>query len=127
MRHLQTDGQIERLNQILEQYLQYYINYDQDNWVRYLLIAQFTYNSAPQEFTKVSLFKANFGREPAWRKQPKEGPLTGKAILTAQELLNLHDEIRQQLKFVRGRMVKHYNQERLKGLTFKEGEIVYLL
>ena len=27
----QTDGQIERLNQILEQYLRYYINYAQNN------------------------------------------------------------------------------------------------
>ena len=126
-RHPQTDGQTERLNQTLEQDLRCYINYDQDNWVGYLLMAQFAYNSAPQESTKVSPFKANFGQEPAWRKQPREGPLAGKAILTAQELLDLHDEMRRQLEFVRGRMAKYYNQGRLKGPTFEEGEMVYLL
>jgi hypothetical protein len=34
--HPQTDGQIKRLNQIMEQYLRYYVNYQQDNWVELL-------------------------------------------------------------------------------------------
>jgi len=32
--HPETDGQTERVNQILEQYLHVYINYQQDNWVQ---------------------------------------------------------------------------------------------
>lgn len=31
--HPQTDGQTERMNQTLEQYLRCYVNYEQDNWV----------------------------------------------------------------------------------------------
>ncbi len=31
--HPQTDGQTERTNQILEQYLRYYVNYLQNDWV----------------------------------------------------------------------------------------------
>ena len=31
--HPETDGQTERVNQILEQYLRIYINYQQDDWV----------------------------------------------------------------------------------------------
>ena len=30
--HLQTDGQMERTNQKLEQYLRIYVNYRQNNW-----------------------------------------------------------------------------------------------
>ena len=30
--HLQTDGLTERLNTLLEHYLHYYINYQQDDW-----------------------------------------------------------------------------------------------
>ena len=31
--HSQTDGQTERINQEIEMFLQYYINYQQDNWI----------------------------------------------------------------------------------------------
>jgi len=34
--HPQTDGQTERTNAVLEQYLRAYINYQQDDWCAYL-------------------------------------------------------------------------------------------
>ena len=42
----QTDGQTERTNQILEQYLRAYVNYEQTNWVELLPKAQFAYNNS---------------------------------------------------------------------------------
>jgi hypothetical protein len=36
--HPQIDGQTERINQNMEQYLRCYVNYEQDNWVEWLLI-----------------------------------------------------------------------------------------
>src|SRR5882724_2099906 len=42
--HPETDGQTERVNQILEQYLRVYINYQQDDWVNLLPLAEFAYN-----------------------------------------------------------------------------------
>ena len=41
----QTDEQTEQINQTLEQYLCCYINYQQNNWVELLPLAQFAYNS----------------------------------------------------------------------------------
>src|SRR5207248_10180255 len=69
--HPQTDGQTEQLNQTLEQYLRYYINYRQDNWVTLLPLAEFAYNSATTETTKVSPFYTNYGYEPTAYKEPK--------------------------------------------------------
>ena len=43
--YLQMDGQTERLNQTLEQYLRHYINYIQNNQVLLLPAAQFAYNA----------------------------------------------------------------------------------
>ena len=40
--HPETDGQTERVNQILEKYLCIYINYQQDDWENLLLLAEFT-------------------------------------------------------------------------------------
>jgi len=59
--HPQTDGQTKRLNQMLEQYLQHYVNYAQNNWSEILPVVQFVYNATPQEGIKMSPFKANYG------------------------------------------------------------------
>ncbi len=62
--HLQMDGQSERSNQWLEQYLQHWSNVQQDNWVDLLPMAQFTHNSWPNTMTKSSPFKLLMGSEP---------------------------------------------------------------
>ena len=42
--HPQTDGQTERYNATIEQYLWLYMNYLQNDWVEWLALAEFTYN-----------------------------------------------------------------------------------
>jgi hypothetical protein len=43
--HLQIDGQTERVNQILDQYLCGTINYQQNDWTDLLPLAEFAYNN----------------------------------------------------------------------------------
>ena len=43
--HLQTDGQIECMNQKLEQYLQFFVDYRQKYWSEWLVLAEFTANN----------------------------------------------------------------------------------
>jgi transposase InsO family protein len=62
--HAQTDGQTERTNQTLEEYLRHYCNYLQDDWCRHLAIAEFAFNSAPSASSHRSPFMANYGHEP---------------------------------------------------------------
>ena len=62
--HPQTDGQTERVNQTLEQYLRCFINYQQDNWIQYLPLAEFAYNNAPSATSQISPFFANYGFNP---------------------------------------------------------------
>jgi len=59
--HLQTDGQTERMNQELEQYLRMFIDHRQEQWPEWLGTAEFAYNNKVQTSTKVSPFKANSG------------------------------------------------------------------
>ena len=61
--HPQTDGQIERMNQELEQYLQFFIEYRQKNWLEWLVAAEFMVNNKVHTATKVSPFMANYGKE----------------------------------------------------------------
>ena len=58
--HLEMDGQVERINAILEQYLQVYINYLQDDWEAWLHIAEFTANNQASETIGVLLFFTNY-------------------------------------------------------------------
>ena len=59
--HLEANGQAEWTNQMLEQYLHIYYNYQQDNWSELLSLAEFAYNNAPSTTTGVSLFFTNKG------------------------------------------------------------------
>jgi IS30 family transposase len=64
--HPEGNGQMERVNQTLEQYLQIYCNFQQDNWHTLLPIAEFCYNNTPSSTTGVSPFFANKGYDPAF-------------------------------------------------------------
>ena len=43
--HPQTDGQTERVNQEVEQFLRLFVNQTQDDWYDWISIAEFTYNN----------------------------------------------------------------------------------
>ena len=62
--HPQTDGQTERVNQELEQYLHLYTNYMQDDWNEYLASAEFTFNNRTHSSTGYSPFYLDYGRHP---------------------------------------------------------------
>jgi len=61
--HPETDGQTERTNQELEQYLRMYINHRQNNWAKWLATAEFAFNNKMHTATKTSPFQVNYGRE----------------------------------------------------------------
>ena len=63
--HPQSDGQTERVNQILEHYLHCYTTEEQDNWHNWLSLAMFTYNRRTQNSTKFSPFYVNYGYNPS--------------------------------------------------------------
>ncbi|MBW0493917.1 hypothetical protein O181_033632 [Austropuccinia psidii MF-1] len=64
--HPETDGQTERVNQILEQYLWMYVSYHQDDWHTCLPLSEFSYNNAEHSSTKQSTFFNIYGRNPSF-------------------------------------------------------------
>jgi transposase InsO family protein len=124
--HPQTDGQTERVNQTLEQYLRCYVNHQQDDWVKWLPTAQWAYNSATSEGTSTTPFENNFGYNPTMRNGTNElGP--PQALRTSAQLKRLHKHLQDELTFLNARMTHYANKKRLKGPTLKEGDKVYLL
>ena len=62
--HPQTDGQTERTNQELEQYLRLYTNFMQTDWSDWLASAEFAYNNCSHSSTDHSPFYLEYGRHP---------------------------------------------------------------
>ena len=62
--HPQTDGQTERLNSVLEQYLRIFTDNQQSDWSRLLPLAEFAYNNSKHSATTLSPFFANYGFHP---------------------------------------------------------------
>ena len=61
--HPQTNGQTERMNQELEQYLRMFIDHHQEQWLDWLATVEFIYNNKMQMSTRVLPFKANNGQD----------------------------------------------------------------
>ena len=62
--HPYTDGQTERFNVVMEQYLRSYVNYLQDDWNSWLPLAEFAANNHLSEATQLSPFFALHGYHP---------------------------------------------------------------
>ena len=79
------------MNQILEQYLRFYVNYEQDNWVALLPTAQLVYNTIVSSTTGVSPFFANYSYNPPTTVESgKIAEVSDRARLYASKLRELH-------------------------------------
>jgi hypothetical protein len=59
--HPQTDGQMERVNQIIKDMLRACVLMDGLKWAKHLALAEFSYNNSYQESIKMSPFKSLYG------------------------------------------------------------------
>ncbi|KAG6478499.1 hypothetical protein ZIOFF_061942 [Zingiber officinale] len=62
--HPQTDGQTERINHVLEEYLRHYVTASQKNWLGLLDSAQFCYNLHKSSATEKSPFEIVMSEQP---------------------------------------------------------------
>jgi hypothetical protein len=64
--HPQTDGQTERMNQEIKQYLRVFVNHHQDDWADWLAIGEFALNDRVSSATGFSPFYLESGQHP-WK------------------------------------------------------------
>ena len=61
--HPQTDGQTERVNQVLEDLLRMYVKEQPGKWEDYLHLVEFAYNNHYQASARYSPFEILYGKE----------------------------------------------------------------
>ena len=125
--HPQTDGQTERQNQILEQYLKSYVSYQQNDWIWWLPLAEFAYNNAIYATTGKSPFQEIFGKLTCWKnsildKKDKNNPV---ACQQAVNITSIRHKLKTRWKALIDAQAKHYNKKH-KSKTYVTGKKVYL-
>nr|ABA98437.1 retrotransposon protein, putative, Ty3-gypsy subclass [Oryza sativa Japonica Group] len=124
--HPQTDGQTERVNQILEDMLRACALDFGGAWDKSLPYAEFSYNNSYQASLQMAPFEALYGRKcrtPLFWDQTGERQLFGTEVLAeAEEKVRI---IRERLRVAQSRQ-KSYADNRRRELTFEVGDYVYL-
>ncbi len=62
MYHFEIDDQIKRVNAVMKHYLQVFVNYMQNNWVKWLSEIKFIINNTLSSITLASLFLINLNQ-----------------------------------------------------------------
>nr|CAH66749.1 H0409D10.7 [Oryza sativa] len=124
--HPQTDGQTERVNQILEDMLRACVLDFGGSWDKNLPYAEFSYNNSYQASLQMSPNEALYGRKcrtPLLWDQTGERQVFGTDILReAEEKVKI---IQERLRVAQSRQ-KSYADNRRRDLVFEEGDYVYL-
>ncbi|SYW84014.1 uncharacterized protein UHO2_03230 [Ustilago hordei] len=125
--HPQTDGQTERVNQVIEQYLRMYCNYEQNDWANLLDTAAFVYNNMVHNSIGVSPFFACYGWNP--KAHPDSPQWLGVNDPGCFEYLMDGKEhckyLQEQIREAQCRSVDQYNRKH-KDIEFKVGDMVYI-
>jgi len=124
--HPQTEGQTERINQVIEAYLRSYCNYEQNDWASMLAMAEYAYNNSKHSSTKISPFYANYGFEPrtSW---PTEIQFRNPASeVYGHYMTSIHTKLRERLSEATELMKRNYNKKRKSFKPFEKGELVML-
>lgn len=124
--HPQTDGQTERVNQDVEQYLRLFVNYRQDDWADWISHAEFTYNNRQHSATSYSPFFLNYGRHPQSSFTIPATTVVLEATQFAQTLKDLHEHTQQSLMEAATSMKRFADRRRSPPPTFAVGDKVFL-
>ena len=124
--HPQTDGQTERLNQTIEAYLWGCVGKEQDDWVRLLPMAEFTYNNLTTTGNGMSPFYANYGFHPATMNPAATEPLNLASQAYTHWMRTMHDESRKGLEDAQERMRRYADPARKEPPAYQVGDLVML-
>jgi hypothetical protein len=110
----------------MEQYLREYVNYEQDDWVDLLPLAQFAYNNSIHASTRMTPFFAMYGMHPRMQfKLPKKPRFPSERVADsyAAKMEEVRDRMRKNLLDAQVRQSKYTKG---KEMTFNVGDQVWL-
>ncbi len=108
--HPQTDGQTERVNQEIEQYLRLFTAAHQEDWLDWIPLAEFTYNNRVHSSTNESPFFLNYGHNPRMGFEPLRNPKNESATEFSGRMKKVYQEAGASLDKAQKEMKKFANR-----------------
>ena len=124
--HPQSDGQTERTNQTLEQYLRCFVSYQKDNWCSLLPLAEFAFNNTLHTSTNCTPFYAYTGHHPRFEFLTPSETLVPAAEDRVHKLKAIHEKLKEELEGAAKRQKKFADEHRKAAPTFQVGQKVWL-
>jgi len=125
--HPQTDGQMERVNQELDQFLRLFVNEWQDDWYDLLPIAEFQHNNHVHSTTQQPPFLLDTGRIPRMGFEPRQDPSNLEMVNKfTKRMESTTEEAKSAIRKVQEDMTRYYNRRRSPAPVFKPEDWVYL-
>jgi len=125
--HPQGDGQMERVNQELEQYLRLFTNQRQDDWVGLLPFTEFQYNNQVHSSTQHPPFLLDTRCVPRMGFEPDQPRSHVESVNEFKEqMADTLEEAKAALAKSKDDMTLYYNRKWTPAPEFKAGNMVFL-
>ena len=124
--HPQTDGQTEYMNQELEQYLQFFVDYRQKDWPEWLVSAEFAVNNKVHSTTKVFPFMVNYSRKLRMGGDIRKKGKVESATEFVERMKKVHEEAEAALRKTQEEMKRYADRGRKETEKWKKGDRVLL-
>lgn len=124
--HPQTDGQTERMNQVLEDYLRCFVDEQRTNWARLLKTAQFACNNAVNQTIQETPFRALMDINPNFQlREDSEKAEMPSVESRLSRLRVVREKAQKAMREAQERHQKYYNKRHIPR-EFQKSELVKL-
>jgi hypothetical protein len=124
--HSQTDGQTELINRVMESNSRSHCNYEQNDWVSMLAMAEYAYNNSKHSATKISPFYSKNGFELRTTRPTEVQFWNPASEMYRHYMTDIHQKLKEPLMESVELMKKHYNKKRKAMEPLTKGELVML-
>ena len=114
------------MNQELEQYLRFFVDHRQKDWLEWLVSAEFAVNNKVHIVTKVLPFITNYGRELRVGGDIRKKEKVERAMEFVKRMKRVHEKAGTALKKVQEDMKRQADQGRKETEDWKRGDRVML-
>ena len=120
--HPQTDGQTERMNQEVEQYLRFFIEHRQKDWPEWLAMAEFAINNKVHMATKTLPFMANYRKELRMGEDIRKKGKVESATEFVERIKKVQEEAEAALRKTQEEMKRYVDRGRKETEVWKKGD-----